>query len=336
VRILKKIPDDFWWEVARNCSYATFYHTPIWKELAERTYPGFYQDETFGAILPSGVRVVFPMISTRRRGPLRWLLSTFEGCYGGFIADGPVSPAEAAAIYDHACSLTTYTFHMLDNPIAPPIPDTVTAKLSAVVHETNYTLTLDGDFATIFSRFSRTRRNVYRGGIRKGVQTRLAASLDDYRAYFASYRDAIDRWGESESYGYSWSFFEHIYALSQIYPEHVTLWLMIVNGQIVGGKCVFYWNQQVATWSGTAHRDFLDYGVIPVGDTEIIRDAVARGFRYVDFSTCGGLQGMIDYKRRFGAVGIPINVWRFVNPLLKQMRQVYQQVAKRPLDASHA
>jgi hypothetical protein len=321
MRVIRKISSEFWWEVARKCSYATFYHTPIWKELAERTLPGV-GDATFGAILPSGVRVVFPMISTLRRGPFRRLVSTFEGCYGGFIADGPVLPAEAANIYQYVCSWSTYTFYMVDNPLAPPLPAQVTSMLSTFANDTSYTLALDGDFATIFSHFSKTRRNVYRRGIRKGVQIRLATSLDDYRAYFASYCDAVARWGESKSYG--WNLYEQIYNLSQIYPEQIKLWLMVVNSQIVGGRFVFYWNQHVAAWSGTAHRDFLDYGAIPVGDTEIIRDAIARGFRYVDFSTCGGIQGMIDYKRRFGTVGIPVNVWRFEHPILKQLWRVHR------------
>jgi hypothetical protein len=329
VRILKRIPDDFWWEVARKCSYATFYHTPIWKELAERTYPGFYRDETFGAILPSGVRVVFPMISTRRRGPLRWLLSTFEGCYGGFIADGPVSPSEAAAIFDHACSLTTYTFHMLDNPIAPPLPDTVTAKLSAIVHETSYMLVLDDDFAAIFSRFSHGRRSAYRSGIKKGVRIRLATSIDDYRAYYISYRDAVNRWGESENYGYQWPLFEQIYQLSQTYPEWIKLWLMIVDEQIVGGRLFYYWNQQVSFWTGTAHRDFLHHNVIPVADTEILRDAISHGYRYFDLNTSGLNQGMVEYKQHFGAVGTPVNVWHFENPILKQAQHTYQQIKSR-------
>lgn len=335
MRFLKKITDEFWWDVARKCDYATFYHTPIWKELAERSVPGVYRNETFGAILDSGVRVVFPLISTHRRGPLRWLASTFEGCYGGIIADGPVLPAEVANIYQHVCSLTTYRFHMHDNPLAPPLPDAVTSKLSVLVNETSYAITLDADFATIFARFSRTRRNVYRSGIRKGVQTRVATSLDDYRAYYGCYRDAVDRWGESESYGYGWGFFEQLYALNERYHDQIKLWLTVVHEQIVGGRFVFYWNQQAAAWSGTAHRDFLAYGVIPVGDTEIIRDAIARGFRYIDFSTCGGIQGMIDYKRRFGTVGNPITVWRFENQIFKQMRKKYQQLTKRTLGTSH-
>jgi hypothetical protein len=137
------------------------------------------------------------------------------------------------------------------------------------------------------------------------------------RAYFPVYRDAVDRWGKDAKYGYSWPLFEHCYYLSQLYPEHIKLWLMIVDEHIIGGRIAFYWNQQVTGWNGTAYREFLNHNVMPVADTEIIRDAIARGFRYMDFNTSGGNQGVIDYKKRFGSVAIPVNMWIYKHPLYK-------------------
>lgn len=329
MRILTKVSDDFWWEVAHACNYATFYHTPIWKDLAERSFPNQYRNETFGAILFSGVRVVFPLLSWRRVGPLRWLQSTFAGCYGGFIADGPVSPAEAAQIYQQACSYTTYTFVVLDNPIGPPLPDAIKAQMNLEVNEDAYMIALDGEFDTILSRFSRGRRTAYRSSLKKGVRVRLATSIEDYRAYYATYRDAIDRWGEDESYGYQWDLFEQIYRLNQIYPEQIKLWLIVINEQIVGGRLFFYWNQHVSFWTGTAHRDFLYQNVLPLADTEIIRDAVAHDFRYFDFNTSSHNEGLITYKQRFGAKAIPVNVWRFENPIIKPVKRFYRRLTVR-------
>lgn len=332
MHIIRKITDEFWWNVARKCSYATFYHTPIWKEFAERSFPGLYRDETFGAILPNGVRVVFPMISTRRLGPFRSMISTFEGCYGGFIADGPVSPEEAAQIYKYVCTYSTYSFYILDNPLGQPLPDTIKPKFRLMFNEVTYTVHLDADFDTIFSRFQRTQRKDYRRGLKRGVQVRAANSLDDYHAYFLIYLDAIDRWGKEASKRYDWFLFEQCYYLSQIYPENIKLWVMTFDEKVVGGSIVFYWGQQATAWNGTAHRDFLDYEVMPVGDTEMIRDAITRGFRYFDFNTSSLDEGVMMYKQRFGAESIPINIWRFENPLLKPIRQTYLKMLKRSSD----
>ncbi|NNJ11098.1 GNAT family N-acetyltransferase [Chloroflexales bacterium ZM16-3] len=263
-------------------------------------------------------------------------MSTFEGCYGGYIADGPVSPNEAVRIYKHVCSCSAYTFHMLDNPLAPPLPDELTSRFTCVVNEVTYTLKLDEDFDSIFARFSRTQRNSYRKGLKNGVQIRLANSLDDYQAYYTTYRDAVCRWGESESYGYQWSLFEQLYNLSQIYPTNIKLWLMIFNDQIVGGRFVFYWGLQATGWNGTAHRDFLKYDVMPVSDTEIIRDAISQGYTYFDFNTSGLNEGVISYKQRYNPEGIPINVWRFENSILKPIQSVYWQLTARPYKSKSA
>lgn len=324
MRILKKVSDEFWWEVARACNYATFYHTPIWKELAERLFPNHYRNETFGAILPSGVRVVFPLGSKRRLGPMRWLMSTVEGCYGSFIADGPVSPAEALALYHHACTWTDYSLHILDNPIGPALSEEIQSKLTLLVNETAYTLKLDTSFDTIFARFSTALRDSYQSGISKGVQVRPSASLDDYQAYYANHANTGNRWGKE----YDWNLFEQIYHLSQIYPDQIKLWLITVNEQIIGGRIIFYWGQQATWWNGTVHQDFLSYNPKQVGDTEIIRDALARGFSYFDFNTSALDKTIIAYKEQFGAEGVPVNLWRFENPILKPAQQLYRQIKR--------
>ncbi|WP_129633672.1 GNAT family N-acetyltransferase [Candidatus Oscillochloris fontis] len=323
MHILNPVTDEFWWDVARNCSYATFYHTPLWREIAIRTFPGRYKNETIGAVLPNGVRVVLPMLSHRRIGPLRWLHSTFENCYGGLIADGPVTEAEAMAIYEQAFDWSTYTFYLIDHPIGPPLNQTLRDRMTHVYSEPTYLLHLDTDFETILGRFSRSRRTAYRSGLRKGVQTRVATSLDEVRAYYASYRDAIERWGEDDHYGYSWELFEQIYYLSQEYPEQIKIWLMVVDDQIAGGRLILYWNTHASLWHGSAHRDFLGYDVMPVGDTEIIRDAIEHGYHYFDFNTSGQKAGVMTYKERFGSEMKSVNMWRYENPILKPIQQWY-------------
>ncbi|NTV99757.1 MAG: GNAT family N-acetyltransferase [Oscillochloris sp.] len=326
MRILKKISDEFWWDVARKCSYATFYHTPIWKEVAARSYHGKQRDETFGAILLSGVHVVFPLISTRRIGPLRWLMSSFDGCYGGFIADGPVLPAEAVQLYKYACRWSTYSLYILDNPLGQLIPDTLKSTFNLIVEEPAFMVPLDADFETLFARFQRTQRKDYRRGLKRGVHVHLSTSIEDYRTYYYIYRDAVDRWGFDANYGYDWNRIEQIYQLSQIYPDHIKLWIMKVNEQVVGGTIVFYWGTQATAWSGTAHRDFLDYDVMPVGDTEMIHDALDQGYSYFDFNTCDQNQGVMEYKLRFGSPGVPISAWYYESPVITSVRSIIQRV----------
>jgi hypothetical protein len=137
MRILKQVPEDFWWDVARKCDYANFFHTPIWKDIAIRAFPETHHDETFGAILPSGVRVVFPLIGKRKIGPLRRLHSTIENATGGFIADGPVLPSEASLLYQRSCQWSTYTFYVTENPIGPELPEGAKSLMDVIYSDQN-------------------------------------------------------------------------------------------------------------------------------------------------------------------------------------------------------
>lgn len=330
VRILDRVSDEFWWDVARHCEYATFYHTPIWRDLTARIFPNRYQDETFGVILRNGVRAVFPIVSSRRLGPLRRLDSMPLGGYGGFIADGPVSPADTVAIYKHALAWPTCAVYLVCNPLGSPLPEGVRSLLSLEDCEIGCTLPLGSSFEEIFSRFSRTQRQAYRRGLRKGVQIRLAETLQDYRDFYVNYLDALDRWGLDKGRGYNREEWEIVYQMSRIYPEQIKLWLMIVGERIVGGRCVFYWGRHATGWNGTAHRDFLDHDVMPVADTEIIRDAVAQGYRYFDFSISGHKQGVLDYKLRFRPNTHPQPVWVYKNPIISASNSVFRRLLDIP------
>jgi hypothetical protein len=273
--------------------------------------------------------VVFPLFSKRRLGSLRWIESTIVGVYGGFIADGPVSPTEATQIYKYACGWSTHSFYVFDNPLAPNLPNEVRAQFSQVVDETAYLVPLDSDFDTVFSRFSKPLRKHYRSGIKQGAHIRLANSLDDYRAYYPNYRDAIGRWGEDAGYGYKWETFEQIYRLSRIYPEHINLWLIMLNDQIVGGRIVFYWGRHAVAWNGTAHRDAFKHNVMPVAHTETIRDAIRRGYGYLDLCTSGHKESLIQFKQRFSPIAVPLGGWLYENPVLSSARTVYHSGRNR-------
>ncbi|MCS6888424.1 MAG: GNAT family N-acetyltransferase [Chloroflexus sp.] len=318
MQIIQPADQQLWWEVARACPYATFFHTPRWTELACRVN-STVRDRTVAAILPSGVRAVLPLLEIRRRGPFAALMSTFEGCYGGIIADGPVSKRDVAHIYRQAYRWNISNFSYLANPLAPPETIDTTYRFG---DEITHILHLHSDFEAIFSRFAKSARTNYRRGLREGARIRRATSLDDYQAYYRAYRDAVQRWGEDENYGYSWDFFTHVFAFEQRYPAEIALWVVELDGAVVGGTLAFYWNQHVTAWHGTVTREALKRRAMVVLDVEIARDAAARGFRYYDLNTSAGIEGVMQYKRNFATIDYPIARCRYRSPLLAPVIQL--------------
>lgn len=177
MQIIQPVDQQLWWEVARACPYATFFHTPRWTELACRVNHTV-RDRTIAAILPNGVRAVLPLLEIRRRGPITALMSTFEGCYGGIIADGPLSSRDAARIYRQAYRWNISNFYYLANPLAPPETIDTSYRFG---DEIAHILHLNDDFETIFNRFDKSARTNYRRGLREGcasgAQHRLMITL---------------------------------------------------------------------------------------------------------------------------------------------------------------
>ena len=75
---------EFWWKVASSCEYATFLQSPLWTELACRSYDNL-RDATIGAVLESGTRLVLPLVEApAARGALRALESTIDEGFRAF------------------------------------------------------------------------------------------------------------------------------------------------------------------------------------------------------------------------------------------------------------
>jgi hypothetical protein len=307
-------PDtDFWWAVVQNCSYATFYHTPLWHQLAEQT-DSARRDHTLGITFDNGTHAVFPLLQERR--VLQKHVSTFAGCYGGLVADGPIPEDEVQTLYEHIFSLSAKKFKFISNPLtqnvpAPQIPN------EEIEDDFTHILELDSDLDSIISNYSRGHRSSLKKGRREGVKVRPADSLDEYRKYYDAYEASLERWGKAPSDGYSWTFFEHAFELAQSHPDSITLWLAWVEENVASGALTFRWNQHVSYWHGAAHEEYFDYRPNNVLHTDIIEAALEDGYRYYDFNPSGGHDGVAQFKSRFGADKWPVKRRTYSRSLLE-------------------
>lgn len=315
MQILSNLNKDFWWDVAKNCEYATFFHTPIWHQLATQSNTDF-SDGSVGFVLDSGVRVVLPTLIQNKSGPFVSLLSTFEKCYGGIIADGSVSDGELEEIYGSVVNnFRTIRFDYLENPFAPKIKHGKDFK-----QEDNFThiVTLNSDFDTIFSKFAKNQQTSYRKGLSLGVEVSVAKKIDEYQTYFDVYEDSVRRWEERYGFvhAYNWALFENCHTLAQKYPDAIKLWLAKTDDTIISGALVFYWGNHVIGWHGVTHSDYFKYQPFTVLNTEIIRDCIEKGYKVFDFNPSGGFEGVIKFKESFGTEKTEISRWIYENDSL--------------------
>lgn len=312
--------EELWWEVAGASEDATFFHTPLWHRLAAATFPSC-EDVTAAVELPGGGTAVLPLLR-RKEGPaglLPRVLSTFGGCYGGLVADSPLG-AEARGeatrrlLAGHGTRIT-----LTGNPFGVARPP---ADLGTVHADSAHLLRLDAPFDTLFGRFSKGHRSSTTQGRRLGVATRRADSLDDYRAYYGIYEASLERWGDDATSRYPWALFERGWRLSRSHAGRIELWLAELEGRVLAGAWVFYWNGVASYWHGASNDEARDVSATNVLLADVIADACSRELRCFDMGPSGGHEGVAAFKRRFGAEAVPFERRVGRGPLARAIRSV--------------
>ncbi len=320
MKIQQPVDETFWWEVARQCEYATFFHTPLWHKLATMTFLG-HKDVSVGAILENGVCLVLPLLQAPSRFPLLHVrTSTYATCYGGIIANGPTTPGGPKELYKKLGSPQTSRLHVVSNPYANQvIPSDRFTHQSC---DTTHVLPLNADFEILFSLFSKSVRNNIHKGKRLGVRVRTAVTLADYQTYYAVYQQSLQRWGETTTSRYPWDLFENGYLLSQSYPGLMRLWLAEVDAQVIAGAWVFYWNGFVNYWHGATNEDFFEYRAANVLHATIIQNAAAEKQNYYDFNPSGGHAGVAEFKKRFGCQTRELTHYVYEHPIRRMAQRI--------------
>ena len=175
---------------------------------------------------------------------------------------------------------------------------------------------LDLGYEELQRHFSKGHRAAITQAVRKGITTRVATSLDDYRRYYEIYEDSLRRWGDAASPRYPWSLFEVCSKLANKHPDAVRLWVAEHSGDIVAGALVFSWNGHVMYWHAANLEQALELRASNLLLANAIEDACERGCRWFDFGSSGGHEGTEAFKRRFGATERPLTSLEYVSPLL--------------------
>ena len=299
---IKDWPDvPFWEELARANPACTFYHTPLWHDIVIKAYKD-YSIGTRGFIFDNGGRAAFPFIQTKNGRPLLGksrLKSSVFGGYGGIIADTSVGAAQQQEVYDFlvkqraSISIDTNPF----SKTAVKLPEGFICK-----EDFTQALTLTKDEQALYQKLNRGGKSNLNQAKKHGITVRLARTDADVHAYYALYRDTLRRWGDGALFEYPESLFFTIFAHA---GNAIKIWLAEKEGVIVAGVIIFYWNRIATYWHGASHQDYFQCYPNNMLHMEIIRDAAAAGFHFYDFGPSGGQEGVVRFKKSFGAQELP-------------------------------
>ena len=287
---------ELWEEIIKNCEHATFFHSPIWTKVLEKTYP-HYSNATVSFTFNTGNRAIFPLVAEHSKGILLKKAkhkSMALGVYGGMLAERRLTPEEAGRIFEYLTSIDIKDLKVVENPLENyDFPENFVAK-SLFTH----IVFLNADFEQLRKRFSRGQKSNIKQAEKKGITVRLANSLEDYEQYYSIYQETIKRWGESVGTIYPWRLFLNLF---ETRSHDIKLWLAEKQRKIVAGVLTLYCHYTILYWHGCSLKEYFDHYPNNLLHMEIIKDGCARGYKSYDLSPSGGHQGVVKFKESFSA-----------------------------------
>ena len=299
IAAVRRAQDIEWDSCWRTCDFAYYYQSRQWMELWCKLDGMTATPEARLVEFSDGTRVIVPMIVSRiHKGVVKIYSLSAGGAYGGWISTDPLT-------IDHAASVTRYLLRLgsiqwLSNP-----RDELVLECDLPCRKIDETqmLFLTGSFDDIVRKWTKGHRSAVQKARRASVSIRRARSIDDWREYYAVYRDSVRRWGESATSDYSLDLFE---ALGRLESADVVLWLAVHEEKIVAGAICLYARKQVAYWHGAALESYFDRRPVNLLMHEAIRDACERRLDCFDLGLSGGHDGVRAFKKSFGASSVEV------------------------------
>jgi hypothetical protein len=301
---------DDWWEIAQEDESATFFHSPLWAQIAKvqgyEPAPQF-SNENRDTVLPA-VKSTKEVTKFGMSKSITQVHSTFATCYGGVISKKPTVNQDS--IHSQV-KQSADIVRIVENPISERDPPEWNQT-----EDFTQLIDLSMGFDKVKEGFTKSRQQGINNARESNVTIRKATSLEDWKVYHEAYEDSLERWDNPTS-NYGWQLFECLHGLQQEYPENISLWLSCINDQIASGAVVFYWNNHVDYWHAASFSDYFEYNPNDLLQAKLIEDAAESGYRWYDFNPSGGHEGVVQFKSEFGPTKECIIRASYIDPKLK-------------------
>ncbi|PIZ43387.1 methicillin resistance protein, partial [candidate division WWE3 bacterium CG_4_10_14_0_2_um_filter_42_7] len=166
-------------------------------------------------------------------------------------------------------------------------------------------LDLRNGFEPIYRSWTKGHASAVQQARREGITIREAVSIEEWKDYFVIYEDSLRRWGEKATNSYPFVLFENLFKNG---CRNVKLWLACFENKPVSGALCFYNNHHVVWWHGASLENYFPKRPAHLLQYEIIKDACEKGYWWYDFNPSGGHEGVVKFKKGFGAEKIGSDV----------------------------
>ena len=294
----RNVQRDEWERVCRACSYATFFHTPIWADIFAQATGGRMVPAAETIQFSDNVTAVLPLVFSKYPGNiLRVYWSMPANTFGGWVSADSLTPAHAQQLVAHLKNISNLVWR--ENPYDPLLGS---ITIGHTLDDFTQAIDLRQGFAAAKALSDYSHRRAVRTAIDNGVSVAEASNFEQWESYFALYRASRERWKENNllhGRGYDMPLLKAIYESP---ADHRKLWLAQVNGAPVAGTLCFYWNRHVVSWSSAGNAGFFKkFRPNDLLIDHIVRNAADAGYDWYDCNPSAGLKGVIEFKEHSGA-----------------------------------
>lgn len=290
--------DDAW----RNCPYSTYFHSREWAEIWADYNQGKITPDPLKIALSDGTQIVLPFSKEKiLKGLAKRHISSPAGTFGGWLANASLDEPQQKLLMQLIAKRYPdfiWRFNPYEKILHP-------GGLGCLTEGETHALDLSIGFEEIYRGWTKGHASAARKARKARVEVCVAETLEDWKNYFRVYEDSLNRWGENTTSAYSWDIFGAVFRRAS---PNVRLWLAKHDGLMIAGALCFYSPTHVVYWHGAALSSHFELRPVNLLMYEVIKDASERGSKWFDFNPSGRLEGVMAFKRSFGAQAIESNV----------------------------
>ncbi len=292
MKIKKTVSKEEWLEILKACPEATFFATPAWAEILQRTYGFDIATRLF--IFEDGQMVLLPMMKIKVN-KLYGLVKTYNYLsvpfynYGGLFSQDPISMEKVESILDSLRSMFASSVVICPHPLSKvEYPE----KFKGEEYST-YILDISDGFEKFWGRYE--DRDQARKARKANVQISIEDNLKSFQEYYEMYLDSTKRWGLSNPQ--PWALYENLCLFAK---DYIKLWVARLDGKAIAGIILGYFNQNVTYWGAAFYYHYGPYRPNNLLHIEAIKNACENGYKNYDFLPSGSIKGVEKFKESFG------------------------------------
>ena len=295
--------DSQWLSYCNDCSYTTFFQTPMWVRAFEKWSGGRIKADTRIIEFSDGKKVLFPL-AVKKIGWLRIGISMPASTYGGWITTEKLQP-------EHVSSLLKYIrkkykdLILVENPYNPLFPAVSMEKASDIGTSS---IDLSSGMESVIKNSKYYHRKNLKTAEKCGVTVQVAEDFSKWLEYCDVYNESIARWKDRKIFSgvkYDQRLFE---ILHQLDPSLRKLWIADLNGKVIAGILCFYWNKHAVAWNGAGLSGYFHCRPNNLLYQHAIEHACKNNYHWFDCNPSGGLEGVSNFKQGLGAKMLQVRI----------------------------